>query len=361
MKIIHIANFNMLKTNGCSQNSTQIKITNGLIRLGHQVVPYSDRDICRMMGFGHMNFWGKRGVNRHLIKFCKAVKPDAIVMGHADTIKTKTLIEIKRLFPGLKILEWGVDNIAGVENSPVEFQKNAEFTLSKLKNKQAAVDIVLLTTGEKKLLSKLKTESNIVGFFPNIVDKSIEKGRSFEQENLPYDLMFAATPTSARQFCGQFVSAQDVARDILNHVPDIKSLFAGLLGAPKINAAEYQNACASCAMGLSLSHVNDVYLYQSDRLAHLMGNGALAFLDARSGYRDFFTDDEIAFYKTPEELYEKIAFYKNNPKRRMQVAKAGHGKYVDLFNEQRVAQYFSDLLFKDVETARVNCPWSILV
>ncbi len=358
-KILHIANFNMLKTVGPSQNAMQRKISNGLARIGHNVIDYSDRDLCRMFGFGHMNFWGRKKLNEHLIRFCKAVKPDAIVMGHVDTIDLDTFSEIKKLFPGIRILEWCVDAIVPDAGADKRFNDDCAFMMARLKKQSAVTDAILMTTGDKNALKKLKTDTNFVGFFPNIVDKSIETGVAYEKETLPYDLLFAANPTLKRKVCGNWMNMDDIARSIGVAMPALNGLFPGLIGTPKLRGADYQNACEQSAMGLSVSHINDVYLYQSDRLAHIVGNGALAFLEGRSGYKDFFNDDEMAFYETVDELYDKIKFYLNNPVSRQKVAKAGHDKYVNLFNEIRVATYMSDVLFNGKDLHGI--PWAVEV
>lgn len=358
-KILHIANFNLLKTSGPSQNAMQRKISNGLTRIGHSVVDYSDRDLCRMFGFGHMNFWGRKKLNEHLIKFCKHMKPDALVMGHVDTIEIDTFQEIKKLLPDLRILEWCVDSIAPDAGAEKRYNDDCAFMVNRLQKQSEITDIILMTTGEKEHLKKLKTKHNSVGFFPNIVDKSIEIGRAFELDTQPCDLLFAANPTLKRKVCGEWLNMDDVAKGVLTTVPSIKGMFPGLLGAPKLRAAEYQDMCQKSAMGLSISHINDVYLYQSDRLAHIIGNGGLVFLEGKSGYKDFFNDDEIVFYDTLDELCDKIKFYHNNTGARQKVAKAGHDKYVALCNEVRVATYMSDLLFEGKNLH--DLPWEIKI
>lgn len=361
MKILHVANFNLLKTAGCSQNSMQVKLTNGLIRAGHTVITYSDRDLCRLMGLtGSMNMLGRRRINRHLIKFAREICPDAIILGHADTIFPETLVQIKHDVPNVKIVDWNVDNITQVLAADDRLNEDAEYTVQKLKNKQSVSDIILVTTADKKSLSQLKTETNTVAFMPNIVDKSIEMGRVFEREKVPYDFLFAATPTLKREFCGKFESVDKIAEDIIKAVPSLNPLYAGVMGRKKIHADMYQKACESAAMAISLSHLNSVYLYQSDRLAHLMGNGILTFLDSASGYRDFFDDNEVAFYATPEELYQKISYYHSNPLERMKVAKAGHDKYVRLFNEVLVAEFIIDLL-EGVPINQLKYPWATVL
>lgn len=359
MRILHLAYTHTLRFKGCSQNSIQSKLNNGLTRLGHHVISYSDRDIARMFGFGHMNFFGKKKVNQHLIEFCKAVQPDIIMMGHADNIELTTLLNIKKMFPHIKILEWGVDGICVSHQNPSHYQQWCQYSLSKLQRNIPVSDVILTTTAEKEFLKLLKTPTNKVGFFPNLVDKSVEYGQAFNIKEPTYDFLLAVSPRFERQFCGEWLSVESVAKNIMHNVSDLKTNFAGLFNQPMLNGADYQKACANSGMGLSLSHINDVYLYQSDRLAHLIGNGVLTFLDAKSGYKDFFNDHEIAFYSTPQELYEKIKFYKNNPMKRMEVAKAGHDKYVKMFHEKLIAQYFLDLLMGTFK--QENYPWAVVI
>ena len=291
-KILHIANFNHIKTKGCFQNSTQQKISNGLIRNGHQVINYSDRDMCRMFGFGSMNIYGRKKVNKHLLKFCESIEPDGIVIGHADTIDLRTLLKIKELFPHIKILECN---------------------LKKIKLKQEAVDVLLISTADKRFLNQLKTGRNKVGYLPNIVDNSIETGKSFKEPELSYDLFFSCNPMLKRQFCGVFRDIEKICEEIILKVSGLKVLYAGVLGYPKLSGSHYQKAMIESTMGFNLSHINDAYLYSSDRLAHMIGNGLLVFVDRRTGFGDIFKEDEMAFYETPEELYEKLNYFKNNP------------------------------------------------
>ena len=192
-KIIHVSNFNLLRLKGCFQVGFPFKISNGLIRAGYSVLNYPDRDLCRMFGFGHMNFIGQNRLNKHLINYCKMTEPDAIVIGHADLIRTDTLLEIKKLFPQLKIMQWSCDWIV-----PGYAERNIKALTSRLE----AVDLTMVTTGDKKLLQQFSRPGKAAGYLPNIADDSIETGRAFETETLPYDIMLCAN-TGKRQFCGK--------------------------------------------------------------------------------------------------------------------------------------------------------------
>jgi hypothetical protein len=153
---------------------------------------------------------------------------------------------------------------------------------------------------------------------------------------------------------GKFEMTSDIIERIMKHIDTAKVLFPKVVG-DKLDGANYQHTLARCAMGINLSRINEDYLYTSDRMAHLMGNGVLALVDRRTGYDDLFSDEEAAFFTSEEELYQKIDFYRKNPQKRMQVAKNGWKKYHELFNERFIGKYVADLLFGGFDAK--NYPW----
>ena len=59
-------------------------------------------------------------------------------------------------------------------------------------------------------------------------------------------------------------------------------------------------------MGLNLSRGEPIKYYSSDRITQIIGNGLVTLIDEKTGYRDFFTDNEMVFYKNVSDLSEKI-------------------------------------------------------
>ena len=51
------------------------------------------------------------------------------------------------------------------------------------------------------------------------------------------------------------------------------------------------------------------------------------------------------FYNNVEDLADKIKFYKDNEKSRINIARNGKKKYFKLFNEQRITKYIIDKSF----------------
>lgn len=336
LRIVHCSNFNCVRLKGCYLSSMGYKLNNGLSRLGHQVITYSDRDMARLFGiFGKKSFLSHKYNNDNFYKFCLNVKPDIIFLGHADTISAYTIKKIREKLPDVKVLLWSVDTI----NSKIEIGKH---NIKQIQSKLSVVDCTLITTGEKKLFEPFHPNKNRIGFIPNPIDRSIEKGRAFEQEKTLYDLFYASSPNALRDFCGQTYTARKAIEYIEKSCLKTKFLFPGI-NSSAVNGSEYMELLGQSAMVLNLSRVND-YWYSSDRMAHAMGNGCLTIIDKKTGFNELFNDNEAVFYSSKEDLVDKINYFTQHTKERMKVAERGWIKAYELFNEVKIAQYCLDML-----------------
>ena len=98
-------------------------------------------------------------------------------------------------------------------------------------------------------------------------------------------------------------------------------------------------------MALNLSRGKPVKYYSSDRLAQLMGNGLLTFINKDTQYGDFFNNKEMIFYSNIDDLSEKIKRYSKNDRDWRKIAKNGHKKYQKHFNSTNVSNYIIDKTF----------------
>ncbi len=109
LKIIHITNFNE-RHNGRLFYNTGKRINNGLVRLGHSVLEFSDRDI--LSNNRKLNdLSGAKYLNKKLLTVIGNYVPDLIILGHADLIDVKTLKLIKQYYPQIKISQWFLDRM----------------------------------------------------------------------------------------------------------------------------------------------------------------------------------------------------------------------------------------------------------
>ena len=96
-------------------------------------------------------------------------------------------------------------------------------------------------------------------------------------------------------------------------------------------------------MGLNLSRGLPTKYYSSNRIASLMGNGLLTFVDRKTQLDDIFKRNEIIFYDNIDDLSKKIKFYKKNDNLRKKIASNGKRKYFKLFNESKITKYITDI------------------
>ena len=95
-------------------------------------------------------------------------------------------------------------------------------------------------------------------------------------------------------------------------------------------------------MGLNLSRGLPTKYYSSNRIASLIGNGLLTFVDKKTQLGDIFNSNEIILYENINDLSNKIKFYKKNSNLRNKIAKNGKQKYFKLFNELKITKYILD-------------------
>ena len=121
--------------------------------------------------------------------------------------------------------------------------------------------------------------------------------------------------------------------------------FYGFKNKEPIWGNQFYMALINSKMGLNLSRGLPTKYYSSNRIASLIGNGLLTFVDKKTLLTDFFNKDEIISYNNVNDLSDKINFYKNNDKKRISIAKKGKQKYFKLFNELKITNYIINKSF----------------
>jgi len=343
MKIVHVGQFHLLKPKGAYVHSVAPKLSNGLIRNGHRVFDFSDRDMARATSIFANRKMGVGSANRLLRSLCGEIGPDLLILGHADVIGPETIAVIRGDHPKLRVLQWSVDPLFEPDN------------LARVAKKLDVVDATLISTSGDALRPLIRP-GKLVGFMPNPVDFSIESGTSFATPNLPYDLFCAAGPDNLRNIGGEMLTVNDLIDRIKLAIPTIRCRLGMLKGQPHLKGIAYQQALAQSAIGINVSRRNDVPLYSSDRLAHLVGNGLAVLVDRATGYDRLFTDEQFAFFSSVGEMIERLRALVANPARRAALAAAGRARYHELFNERRVAQYVVEAAFGEVKCEDYEWP-----
>jgi hypothetical protein len=126
---------------------------------------------------------------------------------------------------------------------------------------------------------------------------------------------------------------------LVKKIPNIKYDFYGFSNKQPIWGSDFNNNLINSKMGLNLSRGRPTKYYSSNRIASIIGNGLLTFIDKRVQLSDFFNNNEIIFYDNINDLSDKIKFYSSNDKLRRKIAEKGKKKYFKLFNEQKITEY----------------------
>lgn len=333
LKIIHVCNLNHRFT-GRLQYNTSNRLNNGFIRLGHNVLNISDRD------FLHYNkslfdIDGSKKLNKYLIDTHKNFKADLIVFGHADSIYQDTIAELRRI-SNVKICQWFLDPVT--RGGP-DYLKN----VSRIKKIDNLIDCTFLTTSPDVLNFKLQNPY----FMPNPSDHSFEKHQAYKKNNL-FDIFFAMSHGvhRGRLKQGKFDNREIFLKELVKMCSDVNFDLYGFNNIQPIWGEEFLVNLTNSSMALNLSRGDPVKYYSSDRIAQLMGNGLLTFIDKKTQYSDFFNKNELVTYSNIEDLAEKIKFYKKNEKIRKEIARQGQKKYNKFFNSTIVSDYIIKKTFK---------------
>ena len=326
LKIIHITNFNQ-RHNGRLFFNTGRRINNGLIRLGHSVLEFSDRDI--VSNHRKLNdFNGSKYLNKKLLLVIGNYNPDLVILGHADLIDIKTLKLIKEYYPNIKFSQWFLDKMDS------KWTSNKKRFLDKLD----IMDANFCTTDPSVLKFPKKKP---IYYIPNPVDLSFEKLKNYEFKNLKNDVFFAMSHGVHRAILkkGKFDMRENFLKKLTNKLPNIKFDLYGVDNKQPIWADNFIKSISQSKIALNLSQGHNAKYYSSDRFAQLIGNGLLTFIDEKTKFSDFFNKDEIITYKNINDLSKKIEKYSIDDVLRQKIAKKGRDKYFKFFNSTIVAEF----------------------
>ena len=335
LRILHITNFNE-RHNGRLFFNTGRRINNGFIRLGNSVLEFSDRDIQKHYKT-YTDISGAKSLNEKLKKTCYNYKPDLVVLGHADLVSSDMLGELKDEYPYLKIAQWFLDPLN--KNGP-DYLKNK----NRILNKSEFLDANFITTSPDVLNFLPKNVKNY--FIPNPSDLSFETLNNYKYD-CTNDVFFALSHGVHRGSLKSrtFDDREVFIKKLIEKSKDIKFDIFGINKVQPIWADQYFKTISNSKMGLNLSRGLPIKYYSSDRITQITGNGLVTLIDEKTGYRDFFNDREMIFYKNLSDLSEKISKICQDEKLRKSIGKNGKEKYLKYFNSSLVAEFIINKSF----------------
>ena len=141
---------------------------------------------------------------------------------------------------------------------------------------------------------------------------------------------------------GKFDERAIFINKLISITKNVKFDVYGFNKVQPIWADHYFKTIANSKMGLNLSRGAPIKYYSSDRITQIIGNGLVTLIDEKTLFRDFFSDNEMVFYRNIDDLSEKIIKISNDEKLRRKIGKNGKIKYLKYFNSSLVANYIVD-------------------
>jgi hypothetical protein len=182
---------------------------------------------------------------------------------------------------------------------------------------------------------------NKLNFIPIPCSTLTENLNLFETKNHLYDIFFAISHGVNRGILkkNKFDSRENFIEDLLNKSVNISYNFFGFNNIQPIWGDKFNYELSKCRFGLNLSRGEPVKYYSSNRIASYVANGLPTLIDEKIQFSDFFSNNEMIFYKDIQDLIDKINFYKKNERLRAKIGRNGKKKYFKIFNNKIVGDY----------------------
>ena len=332
IKILHISNFGEKSDYRLSNINLANKISNGLTKENVQTINFSDRN------FSKLNYFSL--IDEKVLRIVENLRPNLVLLGHTNSLQVETLKNIKDKFSDTKFAFWYEDSI---NKKGPDFNKNKIF-IEKYKD---YVDSFFITTDKNNVDASIP--KNKLNYIPIPCSKFTENLNLSKTTNHVYDIFFAISHGVNRGILkkNKSDSRENFVKNLLKKSVDISFNLFGYNNIQPVWGDKFNYEISKCRFGLNLSRGEPVKYYSSNRIASYVANGLPTLIDEKVQFNDFFTNNEMIFYKDVQDLIDKVNFYKKNESLRIKIAINGMKKYFKIFNNIIIGDY---ILTKTLET-----------
>ena len=323
-RILHIANFDEKNNFRLSNINLAAKISNGFIKDKFQITNFSDRFFFQTNAFSN--------IDDKIINIVKNLNPNLLLLGHTNSIKKETLKYIKDKFSNIKIAFWYEDS---VNKKGPDFNKNKQF-IEKYKD---YVDQYFVTTHKDYIHASIP--KNKLNFIPVPCSNVTENLNLYQTRNHEFDIFYAVSHGVNRGILkrNKIDERFNFLKFLMSKSSDITYNIFGFNNVQPVWGNKFINELSKCKFGLNLSRGETIKYYSSNRIASLVANGIPTLIDEKVKFSDFFSNNEMIFYKDIYDLIDKVNYYKKNEIKRVQLGFNGKNRYFKIFNNRIVADY----------------------
>jgi hypothetical protein len=322
-RVLLVGNFDR-KALGRHFFNTEHKLLNGFIRLGHMALAFSDRDVAREASPLRSSRWGKGGMNRLLLEMARHFRPHLVLFFHSDLLAEETFGALREAVPGVALAQVNVD--------PTDRPR----TMAAFSGRAAHCDVSFITTACPDALRAISPRPGAVAFMPNPVDAAVETARVWEigRQALAHDVLYLGNGDHRRPAQVEALRAA-LPSDIRFEAG------GGIFGTPRLSSVAFLNKLASAAQGPAPALDDRVpvpWLYSSNRIALLLGQGVMAHVPASSRQEDLYEGGVVPYADMPS-LAETCARLARDDAERRRIAERGWRVARERTSSERVAAY----------------------
>jgi len=323
-RILHIANFDEKNDFRLSSINLAAKISNGFIKDKFQITNFSDRFFFQTNAFSN--------IDNKIINIVKNLNPNLLLLGHTNSIKKETLKYIKDKFSNIKIAFWYEDS---VNKKGPDFNKNKQF-IEKYKD---YVDQYFVTTDKNNIQTSIPR--NKLNFIPVPCSNTTENLNLYQTRNHEFDIFYAVSHGVNRGILkkNKIDERYNFLKLLMSKSNDITYNIFGFNNIQPVWGNKFIKEISKCKFALNLSRGEPIKYYSSNRIASLVANGIPTLIDEKVKFSDFFSNNEMIFYKDVYDLIDKVNYYKKNERKRVQLGFNGKNRYFKIFNNIIVADY----------------------
>jgi glycosyltransferase involved in cell wall biosynthesis len=323
-RILHIANFDEKNDFRLSSINLAAKISNGFIKDKFQITNFSDRFFFQTNAFSN--------IDDKIINIVKNLNPNLLLLGHTNSIKKETLKYIKDKFSNIKIAFWYEDS---VNKKGPDFNKNKQF-IEKYKD---YVDQYFVTTDKNNIQTSIPR--NKLNFIPVPCSNTTENLNLYQTRNHEFDIFYAVSHGVNRGILkkNKIDERYNFLKLLMSKSNDITYNIFGFNNVQPVWGNKFIKEISKCKFALNLSRGEPIKYYSSNRIASLVANGIPTLIDEKVKFSDFFSNNEMIFYKDVYDLIDKVNYYKKNERKRVQLGINGKNRYFKIFNNRIVADY----------------------
>ncbi|RME32753.1 MAG: glycosyltransferase family 1 protein [Gammaproteobacteria bacterium] len=329
LRVLHVGDLGQ-KQFGALYNTFERKLVHGLIRADFCVWEFSDKDLAKFLAPLGISRLGVRRMMTALTRTVDNFRPDLLVLSNTRKLPNEFIAGLRSRHPSMAVACYTCDPLFEPEN------------LAHQQARRQVCDALFTTTGGRQQQELAAGPGARVHYLPNPTDPAIEQLDNSRRDDLPVDLLFCGTGEEGHP-------RTERIRRLRDSLPQIEFRIHGMLGTPRIRGLEYDRLLAQTRSALNINK-QEAPLYSSDRLAQLMANGILCFIDRASELDGLLGEDAAIWFNGDEELRERILDVCRDDTMRRKVAASGRERYRSLFASEAVSRYLVE--------ATLQLPWS---